>query len=413
VLEARADAARAGRRDAAAQSAHGHALLRAGRYREATRAFQAAARLQRRSPQALYDVARVPFAQGDYRAAQRACRPIEQIERDATIARVCRARSFLVWNRAARAFEELEAALGQSPNDFEALLALGDAHRLRMDVAQAEQAYRRAAQANASSAEPHLGLGRLFAAASRRDDAVRALRRAIELDAESPEIQYELGRLLGGSAEARTLLQRAAAGRPTWAEAQVALGDALLAAGDHAGSRAAFERAIELNGQLADAHAGLGRALMALGEHDAAEAALRRSLEIVSNSPATVLALASLYEETDRAERAFEQYRHAADLDPTSGAALVRAAGLALRLDRDVLAAGFLDRVLAQHPNDAAALAVYGDVMVKRRNPRAARDYYTRALRAGGDIDRARIEQALRRLPQARQRPRPQQGRRR
>ncbi len=398
ALEERAAAARANRRDPEAQAAYGRALLRAGRYREASRALQAAARLERRSPEALYDVARVAFAQGDYRAAQRACRPIERIERDSTIARVCRARAFLVWNRSARAFEELEAALAQAPSDFEALLAMGDAHRLRADVPAAEGAYRRAAQANAGSAEPHLGLGRLYAAASRRDDAVRALRRALELDAASPEVLYELGRLLGGTEEARSLLGRAVAGRPSWAEAQVALGDALLEAGQNAEAETAFGRAVELNERLAEAHAGLGRAKTAQGEHEEAEAALQRALELVPNWQETALALAALYEATERWERAFEQYRHAADLDPRNPVPLLSAARLAIRLNRDVLAAGFLDRILAQRASHAAALALYGDVMRARGDRARARQYYERALGGEGRVDRARVQRALREL---------------
>lgn len=406
VLEERATAARENRRDPEAQAAHGHALLRAGRFREATRAFQAAARLQRRSPEALFDVARVPVEQGDYRAARNACRPIERIERNGVWARVCRARADLVRNRSARAFEELEAALTAEPRHFEALMALGDAHRLRAAVGDAETAYRRAAEVEPRSHRPHLGLGLLYAAAGRRDDAVRSLRRGLELDASSPKLAYELGKLLGGSDEARRLLARAVEARPAWPEAQVALGDALLAAGQHAEAEAAFARAIELNARSAEAHAGLGRAKMAQGEHDEAEAALERALELVPNWQATALALASLYEATGREERAFEQYRRAADLDPRNPEPLLAAARLALRLNRDVLATGFLDRILQQRANLAAALALYGDAMAARRDRTRAREYYERALRGEGELDRARVQQALRQLGGA-----PRQGR--
>lgn len=396
------EAARHNRRDAGAQAAYGRALLRAGRYRQAEQALRAAARLQRGDQQALFDVARVAFARGEYRPARNACRPLEREDRNSSLARVCRARAFLVWNRSARAFEELEAVLESDPDNYEALLALGDAHRLRADVAEAESAYRRAASAKSDKASPYLGLGRLYAAAGRTEDAVRALRRALELDPTHPEIQYELGKLLGGSAQARRLLEQAVAGRPDWAEAQVALASALLDAGEFGAAEAAFERAVELADTYAMAHLGLGRARAGQGEFEGAQEAIERAIELVPNSQEAALALAKLYEATERESRAFAQYRHAADLDPRNPEPLLDAARLALREDRDVLAVGFLDRVLQQHANLAEALRLYGDAMAARGNRDEARQYYQRALRGEGEVDRSAVNRALRELGNAR-----------
>ena len=118
------------------------------------------------------------------------------MQRDAPLGRVCQARADLVWNRSARAFDEVNTALTANPNLYEALYALGEAHRLRASVSDAESAYQRAIAQRVTAAEPYLGLGRLYLAANRREDAVRALRRGFELDATDPEIQLELGRAL-------------------------------------------------------------------------------------------------------------------------------------------------------------------------------------------------------------------------
>jgi tetratricopeptide (TPR) repeat protein len=395
--------ARASRNDPAVARRLGLALLRAGRYREAEAQLRVAARLARSSPESLFDVARVAFAQGDYRRAQAACRALARPPRGSAepplVGRVCMARAFLVWNRSSRAFEELEAVLAASPNDVEALLALGDAHRLRADVPAAESAYRRAAAAAPARPEPYLGLGRLYTAAGRRDEAVAALQEALRRDGDDPEIQLELGRLLGGTADARALLASAVAGRPGWAEAQVALGEAQLAAGEVAAAVASFEAALRADARSATAHTGLGRARALQGDLAGAEASLRRALELVPNAPETARALAAVLGQKEDYEGAFEQYRHAADLDPRNPQALRDAAALALQVRRDVLAAGFLDRLLEAHPDDPEGLALYGDVMVARSDRAAARRYYERALRAGGGPrDRARVEQALRAL---------------
>jgi len=134
----------------------------------------------------------------------------------------------------------------------------------------------------------------------------------------------------------------------------------------------------------------------------------------VPNSPVAVLALAELLARQERPEEAFEQYRHAADLDARNPLALLRAAELAVRLHREVLAAGFLDRLLQQHATYAPALALYGDIMKARGDRNRARDHYQRALRGGeGQIDRARVQASLRQLgPGVAPRPRPPAPRR-
>jgi len=403
ALSGLADAARQNRRDAGAQSVYGLALMRAGKLREARQALTAASRLERDSAPRAFDVARVAFAQGEYRPARAACRPLSRFD-TSPLGHVCMARAYLVWNRSSRAFEELEAALAMDANDFEALLALGDAHRIRGSVSESESAYQRAARARPNNALPHLGLGRLYYAAHRGRDAVGALRTAdgkSELEGGSsrpdpghPEIAFELGRALA-NADGIAFLRRAAQGRPGWAEAQIALGDALLGSNDIPGARAAFEAAIQASRVNADAHVGLARALTAAGEHEAAMAELERGLALVENHPGAVLAKARLYEAMEQNEEAFRTYRQAADLMTRDPRPMLSAARLALRLRRDVLAVGFLDRLIAQQPTLSAALELYGDAMLARRDRTRARDYYRRALEGTGPVNRRRIRQQL------------------
>jgi len=381
------------RRDYAAQRALGEGLLRAGRYREATQQFQLAARLQRGSLEALFDVARVSFASGDHRASEAACRAITRAQRDAPLARVCQARADLVWSRSARAFDEVNNALTANPNLYEGLYALGEAHRLRASVSEAESAYQRAIAQRATASEPYLGLGRLYLAANRREDAVRALRRGLELDATEPEIQLELGRALAND-EGRALLERAAAARAAWPAAHTALGDVLLQEGQFAAAATAYRAAIAARAEHEPAHLGLGRALVGAGD-PAAEASLRRAIEIVQNDPIAWLTLSDLLAHTERVEEAYEGYRQTFSFDTRNAEPMLRAARLALSQNRDVLASAFLDSILRVQEENGEALALYGDVMVARRDPTQARGYYEHALRAGV-ADRARIEAALR-----------------
>jgi tetratricopeptide (TPR) repeat protein len=336
----------------------------------------------------------------DFRGARNACRLLESADEDAVLTRVCRARAFLVLNRSARAFEELQAALAASPNDYDVLMVLGDAHRLRMDLADAERCFRLAMAERPNEAAPRLGLGRLLAAAGRRDEALVALRQALELDPTWPETQYELGLLVGGT-EGLALLRKAVLGRPNWAVAQSALGDAELAASDLAEARAAYQAAIRLDDNLAPAHLGLGLALLRGGDLPAAERALLRAHELVPNSTRASVGLAEIYAATERFEEAFEAYREGADGSPADPGPMIAAAKLAISRDLDVFAAACLERALGARPTSSEALALYGDVMRMRNRRADARSYYERALQGDGAFDRARVQTALRELDAA------------
>ena len=393
-LEELAQAAQETPDNPASQSRYADALLRAGEFAQAQRAWEAAARLQRGNASAAYDIARPSFEQDDYRTAQRACRTVERIERNGIWARVCRARAFLVWNRSGRAFGELEAALATEANHYEALLALGDAHRLLGARAEALEAYQRAERASPGRARTSLALGLLYTSQQQQDLAFESLRASVEQDGNDPRSLLAYANVTSPS-DALSLLQRAQAIRNRWAPLNVAYGNALLASGNASGAKDQFELAVAEQGDLPQAHCGLGQALTSLGEYEAAEASLQRSLELVPNYADAVFALAEMYAASGSRERAYAEYRRASGLDPSNPRSLFSAAQLAMRANRDVLAAGFLDRLFTRHPQHAGALALYGDIMVIRRESAAARDYYQRALAGQGPVDRARIQSAL------------------
>lgn len=371
--------------------AYAVALQRAGQYREAQREFGVVARLRRRDPAALLEAAQAVFASGDFRASRRACRTLERdTERDSVWSRVCRAQAFLVAHRSTRAFEELEVALAESPDLYEAHLALGEAHRYRAAVDEALASYRRAAELRPESAAPHLGIGRLYAAVGRTDESVAALRRAHELEPSWPAVQYELGSQLSGP-EGLALLRSAVAGRPEWAAAEASLGQALFEAGDFPAAQATLERAIALDDDNAPAHATLARTLFAQDALSEAEAAARRAVELVRNDAATTQLIGDIEARTERYEEALETYRSAADMVPRDPTPLIAGARLAMRLNRNLLAAAYLDRALDINQANAVVLELYGDVMLARRNRARARSYWTDAIAGQGDVDRDAI----------------------
>ncbi|MEM1413953.1 MAG: tetratricopeptide repeat protein [Myxococcota bacterium] len=388
-------AARADRRDADAQVAYGHALLRAARYRDAYRVLHDAARLRGNTLEAHFDAARAAFAEGDYRRSRAACQQLERRGRQETLTKVCRARAFLVWNRAGRAFEELEAALAQDPNAFEVQLALGDAHRLRASTSESEAAYQAAIRLDGSRYEAQFGLGLLYANARREADALRAFEAAYRLEPNDPALLFELGTRKEG-AEAQRLLTRAVGFRPDMVRAHEALGDLALAANEDAAATASYEAALAASDESAPAHYGLGVVDYRAGRIEEARTKLERAIELVPNFLEAVLLLGQIQEQTGQTDEAYESYRLASNIDLQNPAGRLHGARLAISEGRATKAIGLLDPVIQRQPNLGAALALYGDAWRIRRNREEAIRYYERALSQGtGDFDRQATQRSL------------------
>lgn len=230
--------------DAGTQLRLGRALRRAGHFDEALRALRAASRGPTR-PEALYEIARVRFDQGNFREARAACNAIP-----AGISRhVCLARAHLVWQRTALAEREITAAQRIDASNPELKLVIADSMRTSGRATEAEAAYREAASALPNRAEPHLGLGVLFETANRLDDARAAFQRAVDADAKDPAAALALGRLLRRMRQndaALPLLQRANNDRPDWPDALVALGDLYIARNALDDAQRTLARAVQI-----------------------------------------------------------------------------------------------------------------------------------------------------------------------
>lgn len=400
ALEALQAGAKAAPRDAAAQTELGRALLRAGRLDEAERTLKKAAQLQRASLGAAYEVLKVTFERGDHRAARGACGTFKKVAADTPYEHLCFARAFLIWRRSSRAMEYLGAALALDPDHIESLIAVGDAERISGSYDAATQAYERVRTLAPQRLEAVLGLARIAIARGEKETAIQLLRAVRPQGSTWPEVTFELGRLVQGS-EAVDLLRQAVAFRANWNIALLALGEALVGSGQFAEAEQIAVDVTTREPGLAEGHTLLGRARQALGNRQGAEVALSQALTLVPNLPEATLARADLYAEMERYEEAFAEYQNAAGLRPLDVEPMVRAARLCVRLQRMNLAAAYLDRALDRAPQSAVALALYGDLLVARGDRAEAKVMYERALQGTGLVDRAAVEDALRKLNSA------------
>jgi tetratricopeptide (TPR) repeat protein len=388
------EAAKKAPSDVAAQLALGRALIKAGRLSEAETPMRAAVRLGKGSIEVLYEAMRVRFASDDYAKARAGCQELIKKDKNNVLSQVCMARAFLVWRRASRADEHIDNALKADPGNYEAQLVLGDQKRIQGEYERARAAYEEALKRKPQGVEAELGLGLVYALENKTEPALLAFRKANALDPSDPGIQYELGQRLQG-AEAVAFLQKAVAGRLSWPAAELSLAIAQLRAGDAKSAEAGLEAFLKRNRNSPVAVAEHGTALVALGRYDEAEPVLKQALQLVPNDYDTSLALAQLYEHTNRYEEAFSQYRNAADLKRESPVPLIAAAKLGLSLKRPLLSGALLDKALERTPRSAEVLALYGDVLAANGDSKAAREHYQRALAGEGPLDRPAVQKRM------------------
>jgi Tfp pilus assembly protein PilF len=372
----------------------GRSLIRSGRLKEAEDVLRQAAQDRGQSIEALYDLARVKFASGDYQKSRLACKALVQKDPQAALSNLCMARAFLVWRRAARAAEYVAKARETDPTRAEVFQVLGDLKRVEGDLNASKAAYQEVLRIDARDPDAQFGLGQLYLVTPDLDAAQRAFRAALAREPNWPDALYELGRLTGG-AEAISLLQRAVAARPSWPEARLALGAAQLANGDVASAEALFRDVLKAYPNHPMAHARLGMALGAKHDFANAEGELKRGLAGLPNDADAALALARVYARTDRPEDAFEAYRNAASLERGGSRALVEAGTYALQLNRNTLAQAFLEKAVEHAPKSALAHARYADALLARGDKAKAREHYRLSLSAEGTIDRQDVQRRL------------------
>lgn len=411
--EAEVTALQSAGRDPATALRLGRALRRAGRFDEAIRTLQPLARAPATRADASWEIARVRFDQGNFRAAEAACRafPLTRAATDpANLARnVCMARAYLVWQRVALADRAITAATAISSGDGELQLVIGDARRLASDVPASERAYLAAAQALPGRADPYIGLGALHEIGRRFDEAGAQYRRAVEVDGADPAARLALGRFLlkrqGDAAGALPHLRAAAQGRLHWAEALALLAQAQLDGGAGADALGAAEEAARLSPTTAGVQTTLGRSLCAAGRWADAEAPLREAIRQVDTDALAWMTLADVLEHTSRDAQAMEAWDGAIDRSPSDITPRMRAAELAYRTRQYPLARAQLDRVLQDRPSEGRAQLLRARIAIAERDRATARAALDAAERAEG-VDREEVTRLRQELEQPVRQPR-------
>ncbi len=299
--------------------------------------------------------------------------------------------------------------------------------------------------AAAAPGEPrhHFGLGQVFHALHRYEEAAAAYRRVLQADPHSADAHFALGvslQSLGDHADAIVAYETAAQLQPDFSDAFLNLGNCQQLCGRTTQAAAAYTRALALRPDNAGAMANLGLVLQAMnrtdegvvllraaadlepgvashainlgiafcrqGDFAAAETILRRLLEREANHPEAAFNLGNALHGLGRPREAAAQYRRAAALRPGYADALNNLANIHKELGEFGLAETAYESAIQASPDHVVALNNLGcllrtlgrfdeaETLLRRGlqlNPRhsALLDNLGSVLKDAGDLDAA------------------------
>ena len=316
----------------AARTWLGESLLSDGRPAESQRAFEQAIELDPSSAAAHYGLGRARDSTGDSDAALRSFLRAVDLAPEAGAVRYSLAMLYQSLGRASDAKQQLEMAGGvrqQPPINDPLVAALRNLRRerqkylqegLRLEseglLAEAVQAYGRAAEADARYAQPHINLVAVYGKLERLKDASRHYDRALALAPDSEELHVNWGTLMAQ----HDRLEEAAA---------------------------SFRRALEINPHAGGAHADLAWVLEQLGRHTEALEHYRLAVQYdPANRPAN-FELARDLIRNDRIEEAIQHLlRTLEPVDERTPTYLYGLADAYLRIDEPRKSVEYLRRAL-------------------------------------------------------------------
>lgn len=312
----------------------------------------------------------------------------------------------------------LVRALEASPDDPALLLRLGYLDLSAGRPGQAEDALRKALEAE-PSADACEGLGAALNLQGRFEEALRYLQQAVALEpgragawnsagealgnlgrpqaaAEAfssairarPEFapaHFNLGlalRSLGQAGPAMEALRRAIHLQPRFPEALHALGRMLHSAGNYPAAIDCFRGLTELRDHDPAAHTSLGAACQMLGDLETARQCYERAVELAPDYPDAHSNLGTVYQGLRQMEEAEHSFRRALAIDPAHEDAL---AGLAANLDRRGRYEDGLELIESRLPSTHTELTVTGAQLLRHsgRSSEAA-DLLLAALQGNG-----------------------------
>ena len=305
-------------------------------------------------------------------------------------------------NRAAiQRLTEIEAYGSATATTY---LRMAELQRRQNDLAEAERAYRSAAEVDPHCEAAYEGLADLAAATGDFGTAVSAYERLVDLRGNDAETWRRLGayqRQDGRLSESNRSLQTALRLDPASSETQIEIARTRWAQGDQA-TALSYYRSAAANDPDGRISAEAGWALLESGDLPAAQAMLERAAGLRPADGRVLYDLGRCFEAQGATKRALEWFMQAAHVAPS--ASTLRATGRVARiLGEYAMARQMLARALRADRNNGDTAAEIGRLHLQEHRPDLAAVALRRAMAKGvNDIETQRdLAEALLQLKDA------------
>jgi tetratricopeptide (TPR) repeat protein len=301
----------------------------------ACKEFEAAITLSSDVPAWWSQFARINFELKSYEKAYEGFSKACELQPNDTASFMGAARSALALGRGEEAEENAISVLRQNPDNYDALIVMGEAFEGRNDYANALIAYTHAVDHAPQPVPAMRAQARLLRTLQQPDAAINILQKLVDLSPEDDEC---------------------------WA----ALSEAQAEAGVSGKAIELSQRAIQIAPRKAKHHVGLGKLYREAGQLDAALGQLQQAFDLDPSNSTALCEMAQVFEGRRQFNRAYEIYQQLMTLEPDNADHFFRA-GLALKEMRDYLDALALfqqavkldpKNIEAQHQR--AAVAAFG-----------------------------------------------------
>ena len=249
-----------------------------------------------KSPQELYNQAKVATAQGEFEEAKKLYQAAIKVNPEYGQALTGLGALFLMEKRLDLAQPFFEKALAIDPNHATALINLAMIDRSRGNQARALERLNRVVELNPDYTAARLNLGSLYASMGEFPAAIVQLKKAMLLDPEQPAGRLTLAAVYADTKQwgkSKDLYLSVVESHPQIPPSFLGLGAIFEAEGRHRDAVKSYQRVIIMGGRSAQAYTGIARAFLALGEKKSAEKALKAALKINPNYPAALKLLQS------------------------------------------------------------------------------------------------------------------------
>jgi tetratricopeptide (TPR) repeat protein len=263
----------------------------------------------------------------------------------------------------AQAEQLYDAILKKTPEQFDALLALGRICIRRQRPRQAVELFERAVAANAEAVDAHIDLAQALGALRRHAEAVAVYRRALALRPKDAAIHTALGlelQMLGQYEAAIEAYRQAIALDPRLPQAHNNLGAALGRLDRVDEGIEHFRTATTLDPNLAEAFDNLAMALRKRGRLEEAVAAYRQAIGARPDRADTYGQLANTLQLLGRPGEAVDEYKRALALAPDAASAYHDLGNALFSLNRNPEALACYERAIELKPDFALAYSNMG-----------------------------------------------------